>query len=97
MVKEAAPPRVFISYSHDSEAHSAWVLALVKRLNSEGMVGDWRVGKASLAESFVDRVQEPTGTRTNVVEAFAHALQLSARRETVGNLRSTLVIDEMAT
>jgi hypothetical protein len=31
------PPRVFISYSQESEAHSAWVLALAKRLRADGV------------------------------------------------------------
>ena len=31
------PPRVFISYSHDSPAHEAKVLALANRLRSNGV------------------------------------------------------------
>jgi hypothetical protein len=31
------PPRIFISYSHDSEEHSARVLELATRLRSEGV------------------------------------------------------------
>ena len=31
------PPRIFISYSHDSEEHSARVLKLAIRLRSEGV------------------------------------------------------------
>ena len=31
------PPRVFISYAQESEDHSAWVLALAKRLRADGV------------------------------------------------------------
>jgi len=34
---EPAPPRVFISYSHDSETHADQVLALAERLLAEGV------------------------------------------------------------
>jgi len=34
---DAAPPRVFISYSHDSPAHEANVLALADRLRRDGI------------------------------------------------------------
>ncbi len=30
-------PRVFISYAHESESHSAWVLALAHRLRQDGV------------------------------------------------------------
>jgi hypothetical protein len=36
-VQEIAPPRVFISYSHDSDQHKERVLALADRLRSEGI------------------------------------------------------------
>ena len=36
MTQEPAP-RVFISYSHDSEEHAVRVLALADRLRSEGI------------------------------------------------------------
>jgi SEFIR domain len=32
-----APPKVFISYSHDSPAHEATVLALANRLRGNGI------------------------------------------------------------
>ncbi|MCM8663059.1 SUMF1/EgtB/PvdO family nonheme iron enzyme [Accumulibacter sp.] len=31
------PPRVFISYAQESDAHSAWVLALARRLRDDGV------------------------------------------------------------
>jgi len=31
------PPKVFVSYSHDSEEHKAWVLQLSTRLRSNGV------------------------------------------------------------
>lgn len=34
---DAPPPRVFLSYSHDSEEHSARVLALTQRLRRDGV------------------------------------------------------------
>lgn len=34
---DPSPPRVFISYSHDSEAHSAHVLELAQRLRGDGV------------------------------------------------------------
>lgn len=34
---DTTPPRVFISYSHDSEAHRALVLGLSERLRADGM------------------------------------------------------------
>jgi hypothetical protein len=34
------PPRVFISYSHDSEAHRERVLALSERLRADGIDAD---------------------------------------------------------
>ncbi|TON86748.1 hypothetical protein CGH50_21300, partial [Vibrio parahaemolyticus] len=30
-------PKVFFSYSHDSEEHKAWVLALATRLEENGV------------------------------------------------------------
>jgi hypothetical protein len=36
-VQEIAPPRVFISYSHDSDQHMEKVLALADRLRTEGI------------------------------------------------------------
>ena len=35
--REESPPRVFISYSHDSEAHEADVLAFSERLRADGI------------------------------------------------------------
>ena len=35
--KEATPPKVFISYSHDSPEHDERVLALADRLNNDGI------------------------------------------------------------
>ncbi len=43
-----AAPKVFISYSHDSEAHKARVLALADRLRHAGGV-----------EAIIDRYVEP--------------------------------------
>ncbi len=37
MTNTATPPRVFISYSHDSEPHTARVLGLANRLRSHGI------------------------------------------------------------
>ena len=37
MSSESKPPRVFISYSHDSPAHEELVLALANRLRGDGI------------------------------------------------------------
>lgn len=37
LTEEAAPPRVFVSYSHDSDEHKGWVLQLATRLMSNGV------------------------------------------------------------
>lgn len=36
-MNEEIPPRVFVSYSHDSEEHKNWVLQLAARLRSNGV------------------------------------------------------------
>ena len=37
-MEEITEPKVFISYSHDSEEHKSWVLQLATRLRSNGVV-----------------------------------------------------------
>ena len=35
--RDAPPVRAFVSYSHDSDEHKKWVLALVERLRNDGI------------------------------------------------------------
>nr|WP_233099142.1 toll/interleukin-1 receptor domain-containing protein [Enterobacter hormaechei] len=37
MLKSQPTPKVFISYSHDSTAHKAWILTLATRLEGNGV------------------------------------------------------------
>lgn len=37
MLQSQPTPKVFISYSHDSTAHKAWVLTLATRLEGNGV------------------------------------------------------------
>ena len=37
LTNETTPPRVFVSYSHDSDEHKGWVLQLATRLMSNGV------------------------------------------------------------
>lgn len=54
---EEIPPRVFISYSHDSEDHKDWVLQLATRLRSNGVdiiLDRWNTRLGSDLASFME-------------------------------------------
>ena len=44
---ESQPPKVFISYSHDSPDHEARVLTLANRLRDDGIDATWISTKRS--------------------------------------------------
>lgn len=55
---ETSPPVVFVSYSHDSEEHRAWVLQLATRLRSNGvdvLLDRWDLRLGSDLASFMER------------------------------------------
>ena len=49
-------PRVFLSYSHDSEAHRAWVRLLAERLRLGGV--ETRIGSAIISPTFMRGFKE---------------------------------------
>lgn len=52
------PPIVFVSYSHDSEEHSDWVLQLATRLRSNGVdaiLDRWNLGLGQDLAAFMER------------------------------------------
>jgi len=56
--KEPIQPKVFISYSHDSEEHKDWVLQLATRLRSNGVdviLDRWNLKLGSDVASFMER------------------------------------------
>lgn len=56
--KEIIQPMIFISYSHDSEAHKDWVLQLATRLRSNGVdviLDRWNLKLGSDMASFMER------------------------------------------
>jgi hypothetical protein len=55
---EQRNPKVFISYSWDSESHRAWVRALGARLRSDGVdvtLDQWHVGPGDQLPEFMER------------------------------------------
>ena len=57
-VKEELLPRVFVSYSHDSEEHKNWVLQLATRLRSNGVniiLDSWNTRLGSDLASFMEQ------------------------------------------
>lgn len=56
---EVPPPRVFISYSHDTPEHKAWVLDLAGRLRAERLVDvridEWDLGAGDDVPKFMER------------------------------------------
>lgn len=57
MPTETLAPRLFFSYSHDSEAHKAWVLALANRLVANGVdviLDRWNLGLGSDLGHFME-------------------------------------------
>lgn len=52
-----APPRAFISYSHDSQEHKKWVLDLATRLRNTGVdaiLDQWELGPGSDLTHFME-------------------------------------------
>jgi hypothetical protein len=62
MASEAAPPRVFISYSHDSPEHKGWVKGLATKLRENGVdaiLDQWNLAYGEDVPHFMTRsVQE---------------------------------------
>jgi hypothetical protein len=55
---ESKTPMVFISYSHDSEEHSTWVLRLAERLRLSGvdvMLDQWDLGPGDDLPKFMEK------------------------------------------
>ncbi len=55
---EQTPPRVFISYSHDNDAHKNWVIQLATRLRSNGVdviLDAWNTKLGSDLASFMEQ------------------------------------------
>ena len=55
---EINPPKVFISYSHDSESHRNWVIQLATRLRMNGVdaiLDAWNMGLGSDLASFMEQ------------------------------------------
>jgi len=50
--KRSQRPRVFVSYSHDSDEHKKWVLTFVERLRKDGI------------DAIVDQMQLTLGARS---------------------------------
>lgn len=56
--KNEQPPKVFISYSHDSEEHKAWVLQLATRLTADGVdvvLDQWDIHLGGDLPHFMER------------------------------------------
>jgi hypothetical protein len=54
----AEPPKVFISYSHDSDDHKAWVRKLAEDLRLNGVdatIDQWEVGPGTDLVAFMER------------------------------------------
>jgi hypothetical protein len=52
------PPRVFISYSHDSEQHKDWIRGLAERLSTDGvsvLLDQWEIGPGHDVTAFMER------------------------------------------
>jgi hypothetical protein len=52
------PPRVFISYSHDSEEHKDWIRQLAERLTVDGVsvvLDQWEIGPGHDVTAFMER------------------------------------------
>ncbi|MCW5141599.1 toll/interleukin-1 receptor domain-containing protein [Burkholderia cenocepacia] len=57
MMAESIPPRVFISYSWDSEDHKAWVRALAERLTKNGVharLDQWHIVPGQSLTQFME-------------------------------------------
>lgn len=58
MMSSSSPPKVFVSYSHDSEQHKNWVRLLAERLRSDGIdivLDQWEIGPGDDVTSFMER------------------------------------------
>lgn len=52
------PPKVFVSYSHDSDQHKAWVRLLAERLRHDGVdiiLDQWEIGLGDDVTSFMEQ------------------------------------------
>ncbi len=57
-MSDRAPPSVFISYSHDSDAHKDWVRELAERLSKDGIsviLDQWDTGPGHDVTAFMER------------------------------------------
>jgi TIR domain len=62
--KDFPPLRVFVSYSHDSDEHKKWVLALVKRLRNDGIdaiVDEMHLTLGAYSPEFMERAVRESG------------------------------------
>lgn len=79
------PPRVFISYSHDSDDHAARVLALADRLRAEGIdaaLDQYEISPPEGWPSWMERqVREPDFVLVVCTEIY---LRRAERREEPG-------------
>jgi|GEM_PF-2348362 len=58
MADTTLPPKVFVSYSHDSQEHKEWVLSLSKKLMDDGIdviLDQWDIGLSSNEIKFMNR------------------------------------------
>lgn len=81
-----SPPVVFVSYSHDSEDHSAWVLRLATRLRQNGVdtiLDQWNLRLGQDVAAFIERGLS-SSHRVLCVCSQAYVAKANASRAGVG-------------
>lgn len=87
------PPKVFMSYSHDSDEHRDWVAQLARRLRSNGVnvqLDRWHLGIGENLTRFMEQVGDENSRVVVVVSD--HYVDKADRREQGGTAYETQIL-----
>ena len=88
MTSQTQPPKVFVSYSHDSDVHKQWVLDLASRLRNNGVdvvLDVWDLNEGDDKYAFMEKtVTDESVTPVLVFSDAEYASKANARKAGVG-------------